>query len=660
MERIVILGAGYAGVLTAKKLEKKFKKDSEISITIIDKNPFHTMLTELHEVAANRVDEDSIKMSLKKIFAGRKVNVVMDDIEKVDFKNKKLVGKNTEYLYDYLVIAAGSKPTYFGVEGAEEFSYKLWSYDDAVKLREHIHESFRKAALETDIDKKRLLLSFYVVGAGFTGVEMIGELAEYVPFLCHKYEINPSDVSLNNVDILPRTVPILPEKLSDKVENRLKKMNVKMILGAGVVGIGKDFIKVKINDKENMFPAGTVVWAAGIEGSDITNEAASKISSERRGRIKVDPFLRSLDDEKVYVIGDNMFYIPEGETAPVPQMVENCEHSASIAANNIFTAISKSGEMKKYVPEFHGVMVSVGGRYAVARVGTPKMMMNLPSFFAMMVKHLINMVYFVQVMGWTKIFSYLKHEFFTIRNNRSIVGGHFSNVTPSFLMVPLRVWLGSVWLFEGIRKVVEGWLVAPKLTGFFGGANAWYQSIIDPGAVTAAAATGADAVSAATGVGEAAGEAGYAVGQAIINWDIFGLLKVFFVSGKPIAEAGLSDYALKIDIPILNSMLDKFILSSDGMQVFMQSFIVIAEIAIGLALIAGLFTFLSAGASVVLQIMFITTTGLYLNTFWMIFAGIAVLIGAGRTLGLDYYVMPWLKKSWRNNNFARKWYLYHD
>ncbi len=656
MEKIIILGAGYAGVLAAKKIEKKFKNNEEISITIIDKNPFHTMLTELHEVAADRVDEDSIKMSLKKIFAGRKVNVVMDNIEKVDFENKLIVGKNTDYPYDYLVVAAGSKPTYFGVEGAEKFSHKLWSYDDAVKLREHINESFRQAALETDIEKKKILLSFYVVGAGFTGVEMIGELAEYVPFLCHKHEIDQADVSLNNVDILPRTVPILPEKLSDKVENRLKKMNVNMILGAGVTGIGKDFIKVKVNNQEKVFAAGTVVWAAGIEGSDITNEVATKISSERRGRIKVDPFLRSLDDEKVFVIGDNMFYIPEGEAAPVPQMVENCEHSASIAAHNIFTSITKNGEMKKYKPEFHGVMVSVGGRYAVARVGTPKMMINLPSFFAMLVKHLINIVYFIQVMGWTKTFSYLKHEFFTIRNNRSIVGGHFSNVTPSFLMVPLRVWLGAVWLFEGIRKVMEGWLDTPKLTDFFGGANYWYQSIINPQSAEAAT----DAVSAATAVVGAAGDAVYSAGQAIINWDIFGLLKVFFVSGKPLVDAGLSDFAFKIDIPILNSMLDKFIISSDGMQVFMQSFIVVAEIAIGLALIAGLFTFLSAGASVVLQMMFVTTTGLYLNTFWMIFAGIAVLIGAGRTIGLDYYVMPWLKKSWRNNNFARKWYLYHD
>ena len=89
-KRIVIVGAGYAGILTAKKLEKKLKKQ-DVQITIIDKNPFHTMLTELHEVAANRVDEDSIKISLRKIFAGRKVNTELDTVQSVDFAAKKVI-----------------------------------------------------------------------------------------------------------------------------------------------------------------------------------------------------------------------------------------------------------------------------------------------------------------------------------------------------------------------------------------------------------------------------------------------------------------------------------------------------------------------------------------------------------------------------------------
>jgi NADH dehydrogenase len=104
-KRIVIVGAGYAGILTAKKLAKKFKKNNDVSITIIDKNPFHTMLTELHEVAANRVDEDSIKISLKKVFAGRRVNVKLDTVTSIDFERRTVIGENEKYSYDYLVLS---------------------------------------------------------------------------------------------------------------------------------------------------------------------------------------------------------------------------------------------------------------------------------------------------------------------------------------------------------------------------------------------------------------------------------------------------------------------------------------------------------------------------------------------------------------------------
>jgi NADH dehydrogenase len=389
-----------------------------------------------------------------------------------------------------------------------------------------------------------------------------------------------------------------------------------------------------------------------------------------------------------------MLYTPEGEERPVPQIVENCEHSADTAAHNLECAITGKGQMEKYKPSFHGFMVCIGGRYGVARVGLPNMMFNLPSWLAMFSKHFINIIYFVQVLGWNKVFSYIRHEFFTIRNCRSFVGGHFSNRTPSFLLVPLRVWLGAVWLFEGIMKIVEGWMTSPKLTGFFGGAQAWYDNIVNSGggaapdgtsgATTEASvnifshfahllyntAYAADAVSAATGAGagggaaaEGAAQAGQAaaqVGTVIFNFNFLGLFHAFFVSGKDLASSTLSDLAFKLDVPVMNWFVNTLILPYDGVQLGMQIFIVIAEILIGLALIGGLFTFPAAGFSLILQFMFVTTTGLYLGTFWMIFAGIAVLIGAGRTFGLDYYAMPALKKGWKKIPVVRKSYLYHD
>jgi NADH:ubiquinone reductase (H+-translocating) len=661
MNRIVIIGGGYAGVLTAKKLAKKFKKDAGTSVTIIDKNPFHTMLTELHEIAAGRVEEDSIRIAFRKVFAGRKVQFVQDFVESFDFGKKTVLGRNGSYEYDYLVMAVGSRPTYFGIPGADEHSLSLWSYEDAIRLREHILERFRQAASETDELEKRRLLTFHVVGAGLTGVEMVGELAEYVPILCDRFEIDRKEVSLYNVDLLSRTVPTLPEKLSAKIQRRLEKMGVGMMLNTRVVEIGKDYIDLSIKENVSRHTTGTVIWVGGIECVCVTVKAGENVSCDRRGRLNTDKYLRCIGNESFYVAGDNLNCIPEGQSEPVPQMVENCEQSADTVAHNIYVSITGKGKLEEYRPKFHGVMVSLGGRYGVARVGLPGIMINLPSFLAMFTKHFINIIYFVQVLGWNKVSSYLRHEFFTIRNKRSFVGGHLSNRTPSFLLVPLRLWLGTAWLFEGIMKIVDGWFVSPRLKDFFGGANSWYNSLLGTTSdavsnATNAAASATDAVNSATGVAHSAS----AAGTVIMNWNIFGIFKIIFVSGKSLAKSTIADYAFKLDIPVMNWFINTYIMPFDWLQITMQISIVAAEILIGLAIMGGLFTPMAGAVSIALLCMFITSTGLYLSTFWMLVAGIAMLWGAGSIFGLDYYTTPLLKKGWKRLGWVRRFYIYHD
>jgi NADH dehydrogenase len=292
----------------------------------------------------------------------------------------------------------------------------------------------------------------------------------------------------------------------------------------------------------------------------------------------------------------------------------------------------------------------------------------------MFVKHFINIVYFIQVLGWNKIASYLKHEFFTIRNRRSFVGGHLSNRTPSFLLVPLRIWLGAVWVFEGVLKIVEGWLKTPMLEGFFGGATAWFNSVLgvtDSVSSATGAAAASDAVSSATGAVQAvtdavssatstAGGAAASTGTVLFNINFLGIFKAIFVSGKALAESTISDYAFKFDIPLMNWFINEVLLPRPGLSLAMQIFIVFAEIFIGLGMMGGLFTTLSGLVSLVLLFMFACTTGLYLSSFWMIFAGIAILFGGGRIFGLDYYVMPALKNGWKKIGWVRKSYLYHD
>lgn len=645
MKKIVIVGAGYSGILTAKKLEKKFrKKGGECEITLIDRRPFHTMLTELHEVAAWRVEEDSIRIDLKQVFAGRKVKIVMDEINSIDYNKKQVHGSAGDYDYDYMVLASGSKPAFWGVEGAEEYSFTLWSYEDAVLLREHIVQKFRDAAICSKPEEKKRMLTFYVVGAGFTGVEMAGELAELVPFLCERFHIDREMVKIVNIDAIDRVCAVLPDRQADKVLHRLAKMGVEVRLNSLIRGIGPEYIACKTNGTTENFPTDTVIWTAGVEGANLS-VASQAIGEANHGRIQTDAYLRAMKQKEVYIAGDAISYIPEGEQQPVPQMVENAEASADTIAHNLFCELTGTGEPEKYTPKFHGVMVCIGGRYGVANVGFPGRMFALPSFLAMFAKHFINIIYFIQVLGWNKIFSYSKHEFFTIRDCRSFVGGHFSNRSPSFMLVPLRVYLGGYWIFEAVKKIGEGWLASPKLSGFINGANQFYDNILYPGALP-------DAVSSATAAASDAVSSVSTAGSLLFYLDILGLIRFIFVSA--------GEYAIKVQITAMDWMMNTFILPSDGMQMTFQIVIVISELLIGLALAGGLFTTPAAGYSLLLQAMFLTSTGLYMSSWWMIFAGIALLFGGGRVLSLDYYVMPWLKKQWKKIKFTKKWYIYHD
>ncbi|MGH4122590.1 MAG: FAD-dependent oxidoreductase [Clostridium sp.] len=611
-KRIAILGGGYGGVLTAKKLAKKFKKDEDVEITLIDQNPYHTLLTELHEVAAARVSEDAIRIDFKKIFAKRKVKVVLDQITDLDFKNNVLKSENNTYEYDYLVIGAGCKPTYFGIKGAEEFCKKLWSFEDAVVLKEHILKMFRKAAKEKNKEERKKLLTFIVVGGGFTGVEMMGELGEWKERLCKDFYLGQEEVTLILADDLPKILPTFPEKLIAKTKKRLNKLGVTVLTNAGITEVTKDTATIRNNGLVSTY---TVIWTAGVEGSDIIGKM--DIQQKGRKRIVTDDKLRSLDYENVYVVGDNIFFIPEGEERPLPQMVENAEESAALIAHNVYTDI-KGGEKKSYKPSFHGAMVCVGGKYGVANVGAGKNFFALSGFFALFVKHFINIVYFIQVAGFNKCWSYLLHEFFHVKDNRSLVGGYFSKSSPNFWLLVLRMFVGYKWLTEGLAKL-------PKI-------------IADPSKIFLIPAPVVDGATAATAAAPAAGAAPVATWVAL---PVPGFIE-----------------------KIVKWSMDTFFYTGDGGYTFLatifQTGMVIAEILVGIMLIVGLFSALASLMSVAMGIMIWTSGMAPAEMLWYLSAGIALIGGSGSTFGMDYYVLPILKKYWKSIGWVKKSYLYVD
>ena len=456
-KKIVIIGAGYSGVLIAKKLAKRLKKAGirDASVTLVDRNPFHTMLTELHEVAANRVDEDSIRISLSKVFAGRKVDVRLDTVESIDMESKRVLGKSGQYPYDYLVLAAGSKPTYFGTPGAQEHTFKLWSYDDAIRLREHIQQMFRQAMRETDPQERKRLLCFNVVGAGFTGVEMAGELAEYAPILCDLYGIERDLVTIRDIDVLEHACPNLPVKLGIKVERRLKRMHVDVRLKTKVISVGPDFIETESDGERQSVKTATVIWAAGVESADIIAKVAQVYESVNRGRIKVDPYLRALSGSEHLRCGRQHVLYPRGRESAC---AADCGELRTVGRRDRAqhdVCDHRPGARWRYTTRNSTASwSSIGGRYGVPasvfRIGCS----TCRRFWRCSPSTSSTSSTLHRCWDGIRSSGYLKHEIFTIRPE----GAFWAAISQPHAKFPFGAaarMLGAVWVFEGVVKITK-------------------------------------------------------------------------------------------------------------------------------------------------------------------------------------------------------------
>lgn len=626
-KKVLIVGAGYAGIEAALTLNKKKKKD-KLDITLIDKNSYHTLLTELHEVAGNRISEEGIRIPLNSIFKYTDVNLVMDEITSFDFGNNKISSHSKTFEYDYLVMAMGSSPNYYGVSGLEEHAFTLWSFDDAVKIREHIKKCFILASQEKDLEEKKRLLTFVVSGAGFTGVEMIGELAIWVKSLCKEHKINRDDVRLVIVDMLPRILNTLNEKNAAKAHKYLeKKLKVEVMLNTHISAA---------TDHSLIYDGGeiqtkTIIWCAGIKGCEDAEEC--DLSRVSQNRVKVDEFCRT-ENKNVYVIGD-LSGLSDESGRPYAAMVENALQTAHGAAENILNDI-RGKEQKKVTVKFHGTMVSVGNYFCVSEI----MGKSLPVWLSIVMKFLVNIHYLWEITGFRGISRYLYHEVLERRQRKILIEKHWSTRVQAWWLTPLRLFLGGMWLYEGIVKLADGWLTSPKLASFLGMAS--------------------DATSAATA------SAAYVTRIDDVFRIKTGLINFFIETETRIAggEDIIAQHFARLeffhfgDFNLVPWFLQNVVLANDGVAMFFQVLVVILEVLIGLMLLGGAFTFLGSFISLSLMVMFLSSTGLYEKSWWMFFASIATMGGAGRAFGLDYYLIPYLNNIWENYWKNRRFRLF--
>lgn len=599
---IVIVGAGFAGVAATKKLAKTFKKDSSVSITLIDKHSYLTYLTELHEVAASRVEPDAIKLDLQRVFARQKnVQLLTDNVVSIDHANKKVIAENNTLEYDYLVLAMGGEPNDFGVPGVKDNAFTLWSMEDAERLRDHIEDVVKRASNEHNVVTRRALLTFVIVGGGFTGVEMVGEINEHFDHLANLYKLDRNEFSAYLVEATPNILQMVTEKEREKTMKYMQKVGIIVSLNDGIQSVDADGVKLASGNRIQTY---TTIWTAGVQANSDTKDFG--MEKARANRLVANEYMEAKGYDNTYVVGDLVYFEdPTHNSAPTPQIVQAAEQTGETAAENIIASI-KGTEKHVYKGKYDGFMVSIGSRYGVAYLMDK---FHLSGFLAMLMKHMVNLLYFFTIRSGYYMVKYVQHEFFEVKDRRNIFRGHLARHTNTLWLVPLRIFYGCMWLFEGIKKLYG-----------LSGTTSWFGDTI-----TLPFEWLKDPVSGASESAEAGTEA---VKQ------IFSLNYVYGEQPMQVFEK----------MPGWFESIMKFMVPNQDVALFMQKMMTIAEILIGLALIAGLFMFIVNAATIGLVMMFSLTGMFYWVNIWFVFAALALMGGSGRTFGLDYYVIPWIQK----------------
>ncbi|WP_027410091.1 NAD(P)/FAD-dependent oxidoreductase [Anoxybacteroides tepidamans] len=376
---VVILGAGYGGLMTAVRLQK-YVGVNEANITLVNKNDYHYETTWLHEASAGTLHHDRVRYPIKDVIDSNKVQFVKDTVVKVVPEEQRVILENGELSYDYLVVALGFESETFGIKGLKEYAFSIANVNAARQIREHIEYQF--ATYNTEAEKRDERLTIVVGGAGFTGIEFLGELANRVPELCREYDIDPQKVRIICVEAAPTALPGFDPELVEYAVGLLERKGVEFKIGTAIKECTPEGIIVAKGDEVEEIKAGTVIWAAGVRGSYVIDESGFEAM---RGRVKVDPFLRAPGYDNVFIVGDCSLVINEEINRPYPPTAQIAMQQGELCAKNLAVLIREQGELQPFKPDIKGTVCSLGHDDAIGVAFGKKMWGAKASFMKKMI-----------------------------------------------------------------------------------------------------------------------------------------------------------------------------------------------------------------------------------------------------------------------------------
>ncbi|MET0765027.1 MAG: NAD(P)/FAD-dependent oxidoreductase [Blastococcus sp.] len=388
--RVVIIGSGFGGLFAAQALRK-----ADVDITLIGKVSHHLFQPLLYQVATGILSEGEIAPATREILRSQKnARVFLGEVTDIDVNARtvtsSVLGRQKVHPYDELIVAAGAGQSYFGNDHFAEFAPGMKSIDDALELRGRIFGAFELAELADDPAEVDRLLTFVVVGAGPTGVEMAGQIAE----LAHRTlrrdfrHIDPTTARIVLLDAAPKVLPSFGEKLSGRARRQLNKIGVEVQLGAMVTDVDANGIEIKDSDGEvRRINTATKIWAAGVQASPLARLLGEQTGAEvdRAGRVAVLPDLTLPGHPEVHVVGDMM------ALDKLPGVAQVAIQGARYSADQIKRKLA--GKPPKGPFEYHdkGSMATISRLHAVAEIGRFK----FEGFIAWMLWLVLHLFYIV-------------------------------------------------------------------------------------------------------------------------------------------------------------------------------------------------------------------------------------------------------------------------
>jgi NADH:ubiquinone reductase (H+-translocating) len=424
--RILILGGGFGGLVAAQTLKR-----ADAQITLLDKRNFHLFQPLLYQVATGSLSPGEIAAPLRAVLSRQKnAEVLLGEAVDLDPASKQVVLRDgAVFPYDTLIIATGSQTSYYGNDEWRDFAPSLKTVEEATAIRHKLLFAFERAERSATEAEARAWLTFVIVGAGATGLELAGALAEIArETLRHDFRrIRPEEARIILLEGGPRVLPAYPEDLSAKAEQLVTRLGVEVRKNAFVTCIDSGGVSFKHGDTTGRLDAKTILWTGGVDATGFGRRLAERTRAEtdRTGKIKVLPDLTVPNFPDIFVVGD-LAYVLNREGEPLPGVAQPAIQEGGYAAKVILARLAR----KPNLPPFHyfnkGDMAVIGRAAAVANIFGIHVS-GFPAWFAWLFIHLM---YIVQFQSRVQVFIQWGFEYLTFSRGARLITGSAANDPP--------------------------------------------------------------------------------------------------------------------------------------------------------------------------------------------------------------------------------------